>query len=304
MTLVLMSGNKLRHSDHIHTTFFLKAFCQLGYEVVLYGRGAQAHGTEALPFCPDRTIEEVLAAVKPDILFGWRARGTRLFDWPRLDVPTIAYLPDFHYVKDLTRYHNTDVLIVRAKFQLDYARGLPGYDRIRCIHWLPFSFDPDFVVNQPFDARKLRVVFRGVAYPDAYPLRVAVLEKLQAAGLIDAQLSRKPVREYFDDLSGYAIGLCASGRWAGNPAKETEIAAAGCVLLTDGRGQGLPVNRQDCLLFTEDNIVDVVREALLDPTRLKQMAQRSSAHVWKHHTDDVRTCELGQLFLQLGFPTP
>lgn len=285
------AGQK-RYNDHLHVDFFLKAFRDHGFEVVVYGPKAHLRGGSApIEFDSERSIDSVVKALNPDLYFTMVPRRNTWCTHHKitLDIPKVMYEPDFHYAEDGSHYHGGELLIVRASNAVKHAQSLPGGGDIKRIEWLPFSFD-ETKIPKHADPDSPLVAFAGADQHAPYPVRAEALDALSKASLLDRHQGYFNLNSYFYFLSTHRFGLTCSSKWHLEHAKHVEIPACGAILLADNLAPGLNylLERSMYLVYEPSNVAQLVREALAVPNEMRDLAIRAKAHVFAHHTDTIR----------------
>ncbi len=293
-----------RYNYHLHDGFFAKAFQQLGYRVVHYGRVAQR--TTDGPFPVSVPLPEVVRQVRPVCCLGIELDRPLYLQEVR-GVPRIAYVCDVHRLNTVDMLAGVDLLLVRALRFVDWVRKLHGGSNIGRVEWLPFSYDQQLVDSIPDPRRRARnVIFLGGFRREPWPARRDAMFLLNRAGLLSERSAKRVGyrlygRQYFETLKSSILGLTCTTRWRLNPAKHFEIPACGTVLMTDGAqgmDQILPADLY--VKYQPPTVVDTVRRALADDHRLRQMAVDSRAYMRTHHTDAIRAKELREILGSMG----
>jgi len=296
--------DRLRHSDHLHQGFFFGAFKAMGFDVVAYGPNAPLRTRQGarvpLPYDQGRPLPDVIREVGADLLFCLTRRGW-LFNHHGVpdSVGKIVCYPDFHNDRDVRHYEGAHLLVLRSLTYVERAKTLPGAERLRQVSWLPFSFDAQAAGrHRPLLKRIPKVAFAGSINGPHYVKRRRAANALTSAGLMG--LFRKRPRwapaVYFTKLAQHQFGLTCAGINDVEVAKHVEIPAAGSILLTtDGPGVRQMLPTDSYLVYRDDDVVTVVRDALAAPERMEQMATRCREHVHAHHTNAVRVRELREL---------
>lgn len=165
--------------------------------------------------------------------------------------------------------------------------------------WWPQAADRRLFANyKDLPARKPSVFFCGKVWNE-YPLRKALLQNLQAAGLCNV-IERASAGEMVEHYNQHLFAINLPGVLGGFNVRTYEAMSCGCALL-----QFQPALRPANNALFEDGVhlayydytdverlKGVVQRAIGDPTAFMAMAQRGYEELTAHHTIEKRFAQL------------
>ena len=254
-------------------------------------------------------VQDVVRKAKPAFCLGVELDQPRYIQQIR-GVPRVAYVCDIHRLKDISMLAGIQLLIVRANRFESWVRKLVGGNKIKHVHWLPFSVDMAAVDRVPEPAvREAKAILVGGHRNEPWPVRHQSMVALIKAGLLSKKSTsnvgdRYFGSQYFAMVKSAVLGLACTTRWRLEPAKHIEFPACGTALMTDGSpGVEKLFPNELYIKYNVGNVVDTVRSIVTDPVRLaevKLMAKESSQWVRGHHTNEIRAKELGEMLSAAG----
>jgi hypothetical protein len=223
------------------------------------------------------------------------------------DVPIVVLYCDFHYVKTTRHFEGVDLAFVRH-FPALAQFNLLGRRDVKRLEWLPFSFNPKVCDSSPGTDREASVFFSGARQRKFYPVRSDAIDNLKEAGL----LSDKSVLngyllpdEYYQRMNQVLFGLACVSIYRLSIAKQVEIAAAGCCLLTDSKvsdGMDRLFPSDMYVRYSPETVVDIVKRAK-DPSAFAEFAEigkRAQAWAHEHHSLTKRAEEMSAIIKEEG----